>query len=224
MPDVAPSTPNEKTTVQFAPVKDEEQPGVPRDQDQTSPRAPSTFPQPHFPKTTIGPFTPLQPQPRKIALSLTLVNGSVYYMRSAQIKDPHIVAIHDTLMKSGTLFITTLFCLLQNLNNAPRDMFVRNRVGIFAEVYSESFAQLPFLGEIELSKEEFDVVLKLFDEFYNDYNFVTLSSMKIKSRNYLQRDISEWFKARGVIMDAKKDFRREVLSAGLNDWKMHLQR
>lgn len=83
---------------------------------------------------------------------------------------------------------------------------------------------LPFTGELELTKDEFEVVVNLFDDFYIDYNFITLSQMSVKNKGKLQQGIAEWFKARGIVMESNKEFSREVLSAALNDWYLHLQR
>ena len=84
---------------------------------------------------------------------------------------------------------------------------------------------LPFTGELELSRDEFELVLTLFEDFYSDYNFITLSSLTIKNKGKLQQGIADWFKStRGVVMELNRDFAREILSAALNDWYLHLQR
>ncbi|KAI3402515.2 hypothetical protein KGF56_004607 [Candida oxycetoniae] len=177
-------------------------------------------------KNNVSTTTTTTTTTRKIAPSLTLINSSIYYKRQAKINDAKILAIHESLHKSGMLFIISLYCFVKNLNDTvtrPKQT-IENKMDMFIKFYLEIFQVLPFLGEIELSREEFEIVLLLFDEFFMDYNFITLCQTHLKNRGKLQQAIAGWFKLRGIVMKSNGDFIREVLSAGLNDWFLHLQR
>ncbi|KAI5953150.1 hypothetical protein KGF54_002521 [Candida jiufengensis] len=166
-------------------------------------------------------FNPISTQSRKIQPSLQLINNT---NKINQIyNDPKITAIHETLNKSGTLFITSIYCFMINLNNTKYSN--TEKLDLFIQFYiNEQFKNLPFLGEIELNKEEYEIVLNLFNDLFFNYNFITLSGEYLKNKNKFQLLISDWFKKRGVIMETNKEFMREILSAGLNDWFLHLQR
>ncbi|KAI5967295.1 hypothetical protein CANMA_003115 [Candida margitis] len=159
---------------------------------------------------------------RKIAPALSLVNSNNFYHKKT-FQDRRILAIHETLHKSGILFLVSIYCFLCNLNESKQA--IGEKVELFASFYQDQFAMLPFIGELELTRDEFEVVLNLFDDFYIDYNFITLGSQKsVKNKGKLQQALSEWFKTRGVVMESNKEFSREVLSVALNDWYSHLQR
>ena len=157
---------------------------------------------------------------RKISPSLSLVNNNFYHKKITH--DENILSIHESLHKSGILFLVSIYCFLCNLNELKQP--TSEKIELFASFYIDQFALLPFTGQVELTKDEFDVVITLFDDFYIDYNFVTLSQLSIKNKGKLQQAIAEWFKSRGVVMEGGKAFTREILSAALNDWCLHLQR
>lgn len=157
---------------------------------------------------------------RKISPALSLVNNNFYHKNISH--DQRILTIHEALHKSGILFLVSVYCFLRNLNELKQP--TGEKVDLFVSFYLEQFTMLPFTGELELTKDEFEVVVNLFDDFYIDYNFITLSQMSVKNKGKLQQGIAEWFKARGIVMESNKEFSREVLSAALNDWYLHLQR
>ncbi|KAG5418158.1 hypothetical protein I9W82_004487 [Candida metapsilosis] len=163
------------------------------------------------------------PATRKIAPSLALVSNNFYHRKISH--DQKLLAIHESLHKSGILFTTSVYCFLHNLNDQKQQPTVE-KINLFASFYTEQlFTMLPFTGELELSRDEFELVLTLFEDFYSDYNFITLSSLTIKNKGKLQQGIADWFKStRGVVMESNRDFAREILSAALNDWYSHLQR
>ncbi|KAI5959496.1 uncharacterized protein KGF55_005324 [Candida pseudojiufengensis] len=169
-------------------------------------------------------FNSNPPISRKIQPSLQLINNNLYSKKSIIYNDPKILSIYQSLKNSSTIFITSIFCFIINLNNTK---FSNNeKLNLFKEFYlNEQFYNLPYVGEIELNKEEFEITLNLFNELYFDYNFITLSDYNLKNKNKFQQVISEWFKIdRGINMENNKEFMREILSAGLNDWYLHLQR
>lgn len=135
-------------------------------------------------------------------------------------QNPSILQIYTNLVQTGTLFVTSLYCLILNLNNSK----VPNKGAIFTDTYNDLFSNLAYIEDpIEIPKDEFNLILEMFNDLFNNFNFITLSQNKIKNKK-LQQEISNHFKNRQIVMDEKNDFMRETLSAALNDWFTNLKR
>lgn len=135
-------------------------------------------------------------------------------------QNPDILNIYTNLVQSGTLFITSMYCLIINLNNSKVD----GKGSIFTQTYNELFSNLAYIDDpIDIPKEEFSLILEIFNDLFNNFNFITLSQNKIKNKK-LQHENSQHFKNRQIIIDEKNDFMKKTLSAALNDWFSNLKR
>ncbi|RCK67736.1 hypothetical protein Cantr_02402 [Candida viswanathii] len=136
------------------------------------------------------------------------------------LQNPTVLKIYTNLVQSGTVFVTSLYCLLLSLNASK----VASKGTVFANTYNELFSTLAYVEEpLDIPKEEFSLILEMFNDLFNNFNFITLSQSRLRNKN-LQREISQFFKNRQIIMDEKNDFMRETLSAALNDWLSNLKR
>ncbi|EMG49879.1 hypothetical protein SBY92_000855 [Candida maltosa Xu316] len=153
--------------------------------------------------------------PKKIATSneFSTISPSKTLQNLIQ-QNPTICKIYNNLIQSSTLFLTSLYCLVISVNNSK----VGDKMTVFGDVYHELFNNLAYVEEsLDVTKDEFTLVLDMFNDLFLNFNFIILSQHSIKN-NKLQTDISKFFKSRQVNMNDKNEFMREVLSAGLNDW------